>query len=181
MSAATRSPSCATPCKAENPVAAQKKLLNSSSGALQIARTVQAKKNTISPFNGPNWSTPVRAVKILAILALAAVARPAFAQEAAPATSHDGHWRVEIETTVGNCPKSGVAVLTVKNNKIAGIDASSVDPWGYIDETNTFVGHFTSGEKVLRANGEVLGEFAKGPWSSQTEYCGGRWQARKLD
>jgi hypothetical protein len=131
----------------------------------------------------------LRAVKILAVLALAAISCPAFAQgasqespQAAPqAMSHDGHWRVEIETTVGNCPKSGVAVLTVRKNKIVGIDASGVDAWGYIDETNTFVGHFSSGEKVLRANGDVKGEFAYGPWSSQTEYCGGRWQARKLD
>ncbi len=36
--------------------------------------------------------------------------------------SHDGHWRVELVTTVGNCQKSGLAVLTVKNNKIAAID-----------------------------------------------------------
>ncbi len=59
--------------------------------------------------------------------------------------------------------------------------SSGIEPWGYIDETNTFVGHFSSGEKVLRANGSVLGEFAKGPWSSQTEFCGGTWTARKLD
>lgn len=131
----------------------------------------------------------MRAVKILAVLALAALPSSAFAQgapqepqqEMPQVVSHDGHWRVELVTTVGNCQKSGLAVLTVKNNKIAAIDELGIEPWGYIDETNTFVGHFSSGEKVLRANGSVLGEFAKGPWSSQTEFCGGTWTARKLD
>ncbi len=99
----------------------------------------------------------------------------------AQGASHDGNWRVDVQTTVGKCPASATVVLTVKENKVAGIDASGVDPWGYIDDTNTFVGHFTSGEKVLRANGTVMGEFAKGPWSSQTEFCGGVWTARKVN
>ncbi len=116
--------------------------------------------------------------KILVGLALASIP---FVSANAQGASHDGHWRVDVQTTVGNCPKSASAVLTVKENKIAGIDASGVEPWGYIDDTNTFVGHFTSGEKVLRANGDVKGDTAYGPWSSQTEYCGGRWTARKVD
>ncbi len=33
--------------------------------------------------------------------------------------SHDGRWQVELETTVGNCAKSGVAVLTVKGGQLA--------------------------------------------------------------
>ncbi len=124
---------------------------------------------------------------ILAILPFAAVAQEApqdvqpAPQDVQPNVSHDGLWRVDIQTTVGKCAPSGTAVVTVKNDRVTGIDASGVTPWGYIDETNTFVGHFISGEKVLHANGAVKGEFAEGPWSSQTEYCGGRWTARKLD
>jgi hypothetical protein len=99
----------------------------------------------------------------------------------AQGASHDGQWRVDVQTTVGKCLASATVVLTVKENKVAGIDTSGVEPWGYIDDTNTFVGHFTSGEKVLRANGDVKGDTASGPWSSQTEFCGGRWTARKVN
>ena len=120
----------------------------------------------------------MRVGKILAGLILVSSLSVAASAQAA---SHDGHWRVDIETTVGNCPKAGSAVLTVKENKIAAIDASGIQPWGYIDDTNTFVGHFISGEKVLHANGDVKGEVASGPWSSQTDFCGGRWTARKLN
>jgi len=95
--------------------------------------------------------------------------------------SHDGRWQVELETTVGACAKSGVAVLTVKGGQLASIDASGVSPWGYIDDSNTFVGHFNAGSKMLRANGDVKGNSASGPWSSQTDYCGGRWTAHKLN
>jgi hypothetical protein len=96
-------------------------------------------------------------------------------------TSHDGHWRVELETTIGNCQKSGVAVVSVKASRVTGIDTSGVSPWGYIDGDNTFVGHFNSGQHVLRANGAVKGGAASGPWSSQTDFCGGRWTAHKID
>ena len=77
--------------------------------------------------------------------------------------------------------KSGVAILTVKGGQLAAIDTSGVSPWGYIDESNTFVGHFNAGSKMLRANGDVKGNSASGPWSSQTDYCGGRWTAHKID
>ena len=40
--------------------------------------------------------------------------------------SHDGRWQVELETTVGACEKSGVAILTVKGGQLAAIDASGV-------------------------------------------------------
>jgi hypothetical protein len=100
---------------------------------------------------------------------------------AAQGNSHDGKWRVEIQTTVGACQKSGVVTVEIKGARIAGIDVSGVDPWGYIDDSNTFVGHFNQGEHVLRANGDVKGSSASGPWSSQTDYCGGRWTARKID
>lgn len=124
---------------------------------------------------------------ILAALPFAALAQDApqdgqqvAPPDAPPVVSHDGLWRVDIQTTVGKCAPSGTAVVTVKDDRVTGIDASGVTPWGYIDETNTFVGHFIDGEKVLHANGSVKGEFAEGPWSSQTEFCGGRWTARKL-
>jgi hypothetical protein len=114
---------------------------------------------------------------ILAALILSSIPFGAHAFSA----SHDGRWQVELETTVGACEKSGVAVLTVKGGQLAAIDASGVSPWGYIDDSNTFVGHFNAGSKMLRANGDVKGSFASGPWSSQTDYCGGRWTARKLN
>ncbi len=120
----------------------------------------------------------MRAGRFFAILMLASnLPFAALAQ----GTSHDGKWRVELETTVGNCPKDGTTIVTIKQDRIVGIDASGVEPWGYIDDTNTFVGHFTSGAKVLRANGDVKGDSAYGPWSSQTDYCGGRWTAHKVN
>ena len=100
---------------------------------------------------------------------------------AASQPSHDGQWLVDVQTSVGNCPHSGQVTVTIKENRVTGIDAKDVEPWGYIDETNTFVGHFNIGEKVVRANGEVKGPTAAGPWSSNTDYCGGRWTARKVD
>jgi hypothetical protein len=99
----------------------------------------------------------------------------------AATAAHDGHWRVELETTVGNCQKSAVAVIAVKASRVSSIDTSGVEPWGYIDGDNTFVGHFHSGSHVLRANGDVKGAAASGPWSSQTDFCGGRWTAHKID
>jgi hypothetical protein len=95
--------------------------------------------------------------------------------------SHDGHWQVQLQTTVGACPASGETVITVKQNRVESISASGVSPWGYVDENDTFVGHFSSGDKVIRANGEVKGNMAHGPWSSQTDYCGGTWTAHKID
>jgi len=100
---------------------------------------------------------------------------------AAAKPGNDGQWRVEVQTTVGNCPRSGEVVVTIKDNRVSGIDTQGVAPWGYIDDTNTFVGRFTIGDKIVRANGDVKGAAASGPWSSNTDYCGGRWSARKVD
>ena len=99
----------------------------------------------------------------------------------AAAASHDGQWQVQLQTTVGQCPPSVETVVSIKQNRVVAISASGVTPWGYVDETNTFVGHFSSGQKVLRANGDVKGNSARGPWSSQTDYCGGTWTAHKID
>jgi hypothetical protein len=120
----------------------------------------------------------VRAGKFIAWLILAS-GFP-FATLAA-GSSADGQWRVELQTTVGNCPANGETVIAIKANRVVSITASGVTPWGYVDETNTFVGHFTSGAKVVRANGEVKGNSARGPWSSQTDFCGGVWTAHKVD
>jgi ABC-type amino acid transport substrate-binding protein len=133
-----------------------------------------------SPLRGRSFmGAPfVRAGKFVAILVLAS-GLPGAALAAG--ASHDGQWRVELQTTVGNCPPGGETVVTLKQNRVIGISASGVSPWGYVDETNTFVGHFSSGAKVLRANGEVKGNSAHGPWSSQTDFCGGVWTAQKID
>ena len=128
----------------------------------------------------------MRAGKIIATLILtsgiplAALAQGS-AQGSSQGSSHDGQWRVELQTTVGNCGRGGETVVTIKQNRIVGISTGGVQPWGYVDETNTFVGHFTSGQKVLRANGDVAGNSAHGPWSSQTDYCGGVWTAQKIN
>jgi ABC-type amino acid transport substrate-binding protein len=120
----------------------------------------------------------VRARKFIAGLILAS-GLPAAALAAAG--SHDGQWQVELQTKVGACPANFETVVSIKQNRVVAISASGVSPWGYIDETNTFVGHFSSGQKVLRANGDVRGNSARGPWSSQTDYCGGTWTAHKID
>lgn len=100
---------------------------------------------------------------------------------AAAQSSHDGHWRVDVVTSVGKCESSAHAVVTIKDNRIADIDARGVEAWGYVDDTNTFVGHFSQGQRVLRANGTVKGGAASGAWSSNTDYCGGSWSAHKID
>jgi hypothetical protein len=100
---------------------------------------------------------------------------------AAAQTSHNGRWSVDVVTTVGKCEPSAHAVVTIKDNHVVGIDDQDVQAWGYIDETGTFVGHFSKGERVLRANGKVKGGEASGPWSSNTDYCGGEWKAHKID
>ena len=114
--------------------------------------------------------------KILAACFVLIATIPAFA-----ASNHDGRWKVDVETTVGNCPRGGETIVTIKGNRVAGLEAQGIDAWGYIDDANAFVGRFTQGEKVLRANGEVKGQSASGSWSSNTDYCGGRWSARKID
>ncbi len=128
----------------------------------------------------------MRAVRWLVALApiflpLAAQAQDADGPHGLASGVYDGTWRVEVETTVGNCQKAAVANITVKGAKVVGIDASGLEPWGYIDADNVFVGRFSQGERVLRANGDVKGGFAYGPWSSSTDFCGGRWSARKLN
>ena len=100
---------------------------------------------------------------------------------AAAHTSHDGRWSVNVVTKVGKCEPSAQAVVTIKDNRVAAVDAGGVEAWGYIDDANTFVGRFSKGQRVLRANGTVKGETASGPWSSNTDYCGGDWIARKID
>ena len=122
----------------------------------------------------------MRARILAASICLAALPQVCLAD---PTTVYDGHWRVDLETSAGNgkCEKGGSAVLLIKGARIVGIDRSDITPWGYIDEANTFVGHFLQGDKRMNANGEVRGGFAYGPWSSPSEYCGGRWTARKID
>jgi hypothetical protein len=100
---------------------------------------------------------------------------------AAAQSSHDGRWSVSVVTTVGKCEPSARAVVTIKDNRVVAIDADGVEAWGYIDNANTFVGHFSKGQRVARANGTVKGGAASGAWSSNTDYCGGAWTARKID
>lgn len=100
---------------------------------------------------------------------------------AAAQSSHDGHWRVDAVTTVGKCEASAHAMLTIKDNRVADIDTQGVEAWGYVDDDNAFVGHFSQGQRVLRANGTVHGDSASGPWSSNTDYCGGTWSAHRVN
>ncbi|MDI9849101.1 hypothetical protein QM467_13655 [Rhodoblastus sp. 17X3] len=123
----------------------------------------------------------MRAKVLVASLLLASALAAPLATPVAAKPVHDGQWRVDIQTSVGNCPPGGQVVVTIKDERVTAIDAGGVEPWGYIDDTNTFVGHFNIGEKVVRANGDVKGQTASGPWSSNTDYCGGRWTARKID
>ncbi|WP_294531987.1 hypothetical protein [uncultured Rhodoblastus sp.] len=95
--------------------------------------------------------------------------------------AHDGHWQVQLQTAVGACAASAETVVAIKQGRVVSISAAGVTPWGYVDENNTFVGHFSNGQRVMRAHGDVRGSSAHGPWSSQTDYCGGTWAARKID
>jgi hypothetical protein len=124
----------------------------------------------------------MRAVRKLAVLLLSLFPVVAAAQDGGLASrAYDGKWRVALQTTVGNCPASADVVVTVKDAKIVGIDGANAEPWGYVDAANTVVGRFSQGERALRANGAVKGATASGAWSANTDYCGGRWTATKIN
>lgn len=138
-------------------------------------------KRLFWPPHGPcEKGFGVSVTRIFVAVALVGFAAPAFAQGPTP-VDHDGRWKVEIQTTVGKCTPSAEAIVTIKDNRVAAIDAANIEPWGYIEDSATFVGHFSQGEHVLRANGDVKGATASGPWSSNTDFCGGRWSAKKID
>jgi hypothetical protein len=122
----------------------------------------------------------MRAVRQLVSLMLVLAPVAGFAQDGGLASrAYDGKWRLALQTTVGNCAPSASVVVTVKDAKIVGVEGASGEPWGYIDSNNTVVGRFAQGERALRANGTVKGASASGAWSSNTDYCGGRWTAAK--
>lgn len=100
------------------------------------------------------------------------VATPALAQ-------YDGRWQAQVQTQVGECP-SGEIGVRIEGPNLVATEAEGVIPWGYI-EGNQIVANFRGGQDVIRAHGNLHGRNASGAWSSPTRYCGGRWQARKVD
>ena len=112
-------------------------------------------------------------MRIFLLLCGLAPATPAFAQQ------YDGRWQVEVTTEVGECP-SGAVGVRIEGVNIVAIEAEGVQPWGYI-EGSQIVANFRGGTDVMRAHGNLRGRAASGAWSSPTRYCGGRWQARKID
>ena len=95
------------------------------------------------------------------------------------AAQYDGRWQVQVQTQVGECP-SGEIGVRIEGPNLVATEAEGVQPWGYI-EGSQIVANFRSETDIVRAHGNLRGHTASGAWSSPTRYCGGRWQARKID
>jgi hypothetical protein len=114
--------------------------------------------------------------RAFSVVFLTAVAIPVAAHAA---TSHDGVWIVDGTTDVGTCAKTFHGAFKVEGDAIAGVDAGAANVVGYVDASGEGWARLTAGSAVARAQGKFKGTIASGAWSSNTNYCGGRWHASR--
>ena len=95
------------------------------------------------------------------------------------AGKHDGVWRVEGTTDVGDCAKTFSGEIVLRDNEIVSVNAPDVHAVGAIDATNAIWSRLTRGAQVARGVGKASGATASGAWSSGTAFCGGKWKARR--
>jgi hypothetical protein len=112
----------------------------------------------------------------LAALALCLGAAPA----AALSADFDGDWQVSARTTVGDCAPEVSGMVSVQGGHVVASSAPGVAAWGYIED-GVVSARFTQGQRMARANGKLKSAGGSGVWSSNTDYCGGTWTARKAD
>ena len=102
---------------------------------------------------------------------------------AAPASAFsnrfDGAWTVDVHTTVGNCQPEIEGVVTIQSGRIVASNAADTAVWGYVEDSGDVSARFTQGQAILRASGKAKAALASGAWSSNTNYCGGTWSARR--
>ncbi len=115
-------------------------------------------------------------VLILSGLFLAAVATAALS---AATPSHDGLWTVEGTTDVGPCSKTFAGEVKVQNNDIVEASGGVAQAIGSIDNSGAVWARLTADIGMARGSGRVHGATASGAWSSNTAYCGGRWNAKR--
>jgi len=102
------------------------------------------------------------------------------APESAAAGNFDGSWVIEAATTVGQCAPLVPTALTIQGARIVQAAGAPTTPWGYVEGDGTIVARFTGqGGHMARANGALRGVSGSGAWSSNTDYCGGTWRARR--
>lgn len=110
----------------------------------------------------------------LAFIAAVAAATPALA-----ATPFDGAWNVVVHTQVGPCPSEISGTVFIENGDVKGTSAPGIGVWGGIDLKGQVSTRFTQDRDMLRAFGKATHSQASGAWSSNTKYCGGRWEAHR--
>lgn len=91
----------------------------------------------------------------------------------------DGDWTVEARTTVGDCAPEVSGTVRIEGGRVVASSAEGVAVWGYIDEGGAIAARFTTDQHMARANGKLKGAAGTGAWSSNTNYCGGVWKARR--
>ncbi|MDE2362307.1 MAG: hypothetical protein KGM42_06475 [Hyphomicrobiales bacterium] len=107
--------------------------------------------------------------------ALVAGAQPA----SAFSNKFDGVWTVDVRTTVGDCQPEIEGAVTIEGGRVVASSGADIAVWGYVEDSGDVSARFTQGQAVLRASGKARAAAAGGAWSSNTNYCGGVWSARR--
>ena len=94
-------------------------------------------------------------------------------------TKFDGVWDVDVRTTVGDCEQDVAGTVTLQNGHVVATSGADVGVWGYVEDNGVLSARFTRGQGILRAQGKLKGAAGSGAWSSNTNYCGGQWTARR--
>lgn len=98
----------------------------------------------------------------------------------AEAPGFDGSWTIEQTTTVGNCPQLIPGAVVIQGDQIVEAAGGAASLWGYVESDGTIVARFTLPDgRVVRANGQLRAGAGSGAWSSNSDYCGGSWRARR--
>ena len=118
----------------------------------------------------------------LAFVLSGALALAATGAAALP-TTFDGDWKVDVRTTVGDCQPEVAGVIKVEGGRVVAVSdgaiAASIEAWGYVEANGDLSARFTQGQAMLRASGRLKGRTGAGAWSSNTNYCGGKWTAQR--
>ena len=114
-------------------------------------------------------------------LVLAGALALAASQANALPASFDGEWAVDVRTTVGDCQPEIAGTVTVQGGHVVAVSGAAIEAWGYIENNGDLSARFTQGQAMLRAQGKLKGKTGAGAWSSNTNYCGGKWTARRAN
>ncbi len=116
----------------------------------------------------------MRRLPIAIAVALAALPAAAMTQK------FDGEWTVEARTTVGACQPEVAGTVTVQDGRVVASSGADIGVWGYIEADGVVSARFTQGQAMLRVQGALKDASGSGTWSSNTNYCGGKWTAQRM-